>query len=74
MTKKDFILIADSIAESIIDDRSRLEITSTFIKKLTHLNPKFDSSQFKEYIIQQTKEAKLKRRKADVSLTNKLID
>tara|TARA_B100001758_G_C18416982_1_gene621005 strand:+ start:23900 stop:24124 length:225 start_codon:yes stop_codon:yes gene_type:complete len=74
MTKKDFILIADAISISVVNDRCRNELLANLCKMLKNVNPKFDERTFREYIIQKTREAKLERRKADVPLTNKLID
>ena len=74
MTKKDFILIADAISISVVNDGCRNELLANLSKMLKKVNPKFDERTFREYIIQKTREAKLERRKADVSLNIKTID
>jgi len=74
MTKKDFILIADAISISVVNDRCRNELLANLFKMLKKVNPRFDERTFREYIIQKTREAKLERRKAHVSLNIKTID
>ena len=47
MTKKDFILIADAISISVVNDRCRNELLANLCKMLKNVNPKFDERTFR---------------------------
>ena len=74
MTRKDFMLVADAIAECPMSQREMTDVVISISKKLEGRYPSFDPNIFRRYISDKAKEEKKKRLSSRQSLNIKLIE